>query len=123
MSLTYEQIFLTSWDEVAPFFTSSRAFPWVKPVGVLVGELRSRGYDRLFRAGTATWFFVMSRSKVHGLRPGQHSLSIRSMPHHQKVWFVYEDSGTLDESVELDRPEMTPDVERLLARLASQPID
>src|SRR5690349_8776752 len=83
-----EQVFLSSWDEVT---SGLRPVPgsWFEPVSLLITQLRSRGYDRVFRAGTAAWFFVMSRSKRHGLRASQHSIDIRTFPNWPEIYFVY----------------------------------
>ena len=117
-----EQVFLSSWDEVT---SGLRPVPgsWFEPVSLLITQLRARGYDRVFRAGTAAWFFVMSRSRHHGLRAGQHSIDIRTFPNWPEIYFVYNVGQRPWESVRLLRAEITADVERLLARLAAQPID
>jgi hypothetical protein len=75
-----ESEFLVSWDEIERFYDnllSHEGWEWVKPIRSFISDLRKQGYDKKFRAGQSVWIFILSRSIEHGLREGQHSLSIQ----------------------------------------------
>jgi len=76
---TTEEAFLRSWDEVQKFYRNLLTNPgWepIAPILDLIAALRAKGFDRRLRAGQATWQLVLSRSREHGLRPGQPSVTL-----------------------------------------------
>ena len=117
---TVEAEFKKSWERAEEFYTG-----WLTPMSGLVKELRSRGYDRLFRHGHTAYLLVLSRSLKHGLRGDQPS-----------IMFFPQGDGTLHVHCELRGPRglvprtftlpsvaLTPELDRLLGRLAQEQVD
>lgn len=76
------ELFRDSWEGAEAFFptmASRSGYDWLLPMGTLVEELRSRGYDSTFRFGHSLWFMVLSRSLKRGLRTGQPYVEIRPL--------------------------------------------
>ena len=91
----------------------------------LVREMRRRGYDRIFRAGTAVYDIILSRSAEHGLRSDQPSVSVHvnrvfaTGGHDRRMWA----SGLGDVRFVEEGFRLTPRLEAALAELARAPID
>jgi len=62
--------FIRSWSHVEGFYKSIQR-PFVLKVLHFISQLRSAGYERTLRAGTSLFHLLVSRSRRHGLRPGQ----------------------------------------------------
>ena len=94
----------------------------MNPIHDLMASLRSRGYDRQFRAGQSVHRFVLSRSRYHHLRPEQACLFIELKHEGGMNVIYYEDNVKV---TELDVPQVaiTPEVETVLQRLLAQPIN
>ncbi|MBI5928604.1 MAG: hypothetical protein HY862_04805 [Chloroflexi bacterium] len=117
-----EQGFLDSWDSMEKVFSAERHLVWLNEMSKVIKQLRERGYDRKFRAGQSLTAFIISRSIRHGLRNDQ-----------AKVYFDPRPDGTMrvsyqkrpnpDIVIEVDRMELTPEIEPLLQKLLEQPID
>jgi hypothetical protein len=118
--LTIAEKFSKSWDEMVEFFTHLSAeryqWSWLKPILGLIGEMRARGYDRQFRVGQSLAYFMLSRSQEHGLWTEQSFL--RKGLHQQggMTVYLYEPPDSEIE-INLDRIELTPELEQLLLRL------
>jgi hypothetical protein len=112
--------FLQSWDRMERFYDEV-ADSQTHRIRAFLAEMRKAGYDRTLRAGQSLFTLVLSRSRRHGLRPGQPWLA-----------FSFHDRGVdvqgwLGPEGEVERtlPEiaLTPEVESLLRRLAAEQID
>jgi hypothetical protein len=114
---TIEREFSESWDWIEKFYVQQinwyRDAQVLKPIFNLIAELRKRGYDKKLRAGQGVWRFQLSRSHEHGLRLGQPMLGFDIQPDKGMNVVYYESPHTA----------ITPEVEDLLARLLSHPID
>src|SRR5688500_4709716 len=89
--MDYEETFVRSWDVLEHGATvRGRDSPawFAASIQELVREMRRRGYDRIFRAGTAAFDIVLSRSAEHGLRNDQPSVSLNL---NRTVLSVFED--------------------------------
>jgi len=105
--------------EVFAWFVSRNEL--IKSIQGLIAEMRKRGYDRQFRAGQSLDILVLSRSREHGLRTGQASLAVILNTKGGMI-VSYQDQST-DIEINVERVELTPEVEELLARLLALPID
>jgi hypothetical protein len=67
--------FLLSWDQVERRYRSLQPtggyYPLSDQVLEFIAAIREAGYDKTLRAGRSFWNLVVSRSRRHGLRPGQ----------------------------------------------------
>lgn len=71
--------FKTSWTEVEEIYDemlSNGGFEHLKPLRQFISDLKVKGEDRYFRAGTSLYVFVLSRSVNFGLRPDQKYIRI-----------------------------------------------
>lgn len=66
--------FMLSWDSIETFFSESELDGKVE-ILKLIRELRNRGFDKTLRAGQSLYTLVLSRSRRHGLREDQDSVS------------------------------------------------
>ena len=117
-----EKDFIQSWDSIEQFYVQlSQSWKWLNPIHNLIAELRAKGYDKHLRAGQAMDWFILSRSRKHGLREEQPRLVINI---DSEVGFTahYNEPDT---NIELafERVELTPSLEELIERLAKHPID
>ena len=121
-----EEDFSQSWDWIQRYFHDlfdpREWWAWLMPIHNLITELRQRGYDRQFRAGQSMYSLVLSRSFKHGLRASQASL-VFELLREGGMKIRYDEVGHLVSEFEVDRVEITPEIEALLARLLAQPID
>jgi hypothetical protein len=110
--------FITSWYRIEQFYEDAR-FPFAEQVLGMIGRIRQAGYDKTLRAGQSLWSLVVSRSRRHGLREGQPSITF---------WFsgngmdVYA-SMNGQEKLTFSRIEFSPQIDDLLRRLTSRDID
>ena len=123
--LTVEEHFSYSWDGTEQFFSrlSSREewWNWMNPILGLIAMLRSQGYDRQFRAGQSMYFFLLSRSRHHHLRPEQAFLVFELKPEGGMEVRYYENNDVSKFTCE--QVAITPQVEAVLQKLLLQPID
>jgi hypothetical protein len=120
-----EQKFSESWDMIERVYTDLFTGPhwqWLKSILTLVAELRARGYDKRFRAGTQLTSFILSRSQEDGLRREQARLVIDLHPG-GGMTITYLEPPSPAVEVNLERVELTPELEQLLLRLLTHPID
>ena len=122
--MDHEEAFIRSWDEVEQEYRRlATGGTWESccPLVGLIVELRRRGDDRLFRAGMAAWSLVLSRSAEHGLREDQPFVQVW-VGQHGTPMTVRRGPGSNQQFVE-ERVALTPALERMLADLASVPVD
>jgi hypothetical protein len=120
-----ESDFIQSWDWMEQFFVDfslEEGWDWITSIQGLIAELRSREYDRKFRAGQSLYVFVLSRSRKHGMRLEQPALrfELKREGGMKVQYWEYPDTRT---EFEVASVEITPEIEALLARLLAQPID
>jgi|GEM_PF-3971114 len=72
--------FVSSWDAVEPRYANY--FP---PALHIIKTLRSKGYDKELRAGTALHDLILSRSKTHGLIT-RHSYGYKENKNSEEVY-------------------------------------
>ena len=121
-----EQQFVESWDEIESFYNDIAfrdGWSELKPIFGLISELRSRGYDRQLRAGQSLVTFILSRSKAHGLRDDQAFLHIHLSVEGHSMIVTYVDPPNPPIEAKFDRVELVPELEQLLQRLLTHPIN
>ena len=122
-----EKKFLASWDKMEQFYTDLNAYngwEWLKPIHGLIAELRKRGYDKQLHARLSMFALSLSRLRKYGiLRPEQGLLTIDLYRKDGGMTVTYFESPKPIIEIEVDRVELTPEVEQLLLRLLNQPID
>jgi len=80
-------------------------------------------YTRQLRAGQELDMFVLSRSRVHGLRLGQHTLRFSAI-HQDTIEVAYFDDSPITVDGLLTSDFMLNErVKKLLDRLLDQPVD
>lgn len=130
-----EGAFILSWDMVEEKFEekvhSSITFDeesnardrdtirFLKRIVRFIALLREAGYDRCLRAGNSMGYFIVSRSRNHGLRTGQPSITFWLPEDRMDVSI----DGSSTPVLSLPRAELTPEVRALLDDLVSKPID
>jgi hypothetical protein len=119
-----EERFRASWDRTEQFYDrllSNDGWSWLRPIRPLIRHLRRMGYDRRLRAGPSVWILVLSRSREHGLRSGQHRVHLRLQPWGGMVISYISPEG--EESFQVSRAAYCEELDRTLSRLLEQPID
>lgn len=110
--------FQLSWDSVQEFYrTLGRKLKG--PTLSFIEAVRRAGYTRLLRAGQSMFTLVVSRSRRHGLRPEQPFIAFEFIGNGMRVTLHIGSSETYT----FPAIEFTPEVESLLKRLVSVPID
>jgi hypothetical protein len=123
-----EEAFSLTWDAIEQYYAFMLNHPrwehiaWMKPLLDLIAELRNRGYDRYLRAGQSVSRLVLSRSLSHGLRDEQPSFGILLQPS-GGMQLIYDEYPDVHIEMDVDRVEITPEVEDFLNRLLEHPID
>jgi hypothetical protein len=117
--------FAASWDRTQHFFTdivSSSGWEYQEPLLRLIEELRQRGYDRKLRAGRSLVTFILSRSRVHGLRDDQPSLAFDLAPHEGlAIWQQAPYHAPIE--IKFDKVELNSEIENILSWSLAYPID
>ena len=115
--------FLVSWDQIERYyepFSDHPAYPR-GPILALIAEIREKGFDRSLRAGQSLMMLCLSRSRRHGLRPGQPSVTFKFDCESQSMNVIC--SGPIREEFPVPRIALEARVEWVLNRLAVEPID
>ena len=121
-----EKQFILSWDEMEYMYRNSpisKFFPESLEMFKFIKQLREKGYDKVFRAGSVAFGLVLSRSIHYGLRDEQPSLR-----------FVFVDNGidVYKENIpnlgdryiqHLRVKKYTQEIEELLKHLETRKID
>ena len=120
-----EEDFSQSWDRREEYYNDlifNEGWDWLKPALELVKELHKREYDRKLLVAKPWHLFVLARSRLRDLRPEQTSLSFK-FKRESGMRIRYYEGGSFITDFEVERVEITPEIEALLARLLAQPID
>jgi hypothetical protein len=119
-----EEEFLSGWNyaeaNYANLIQRRDMFAYLKPMLVLIAEMRAQGYDKQLAAITSMSMLILSRSRQRGLPYGQARLDI-DMNLAGGIDIRY---GEQDFKAEftLEQPALTPELQELLTRLSKQPI-
>jgi uncharacterized protein (TIGR02996 family) len=121
--------FILSWSGVERFYRDV-ADPFAAQALALIGQMRAAGYDRTLRAGTSLYTLILSRSRRHGLRPGQPRLAFTfggaRFIHRPVAPGAIEVAAFLDgheRAVVFPSAELSADLDALLQQLQAMPID
>ena len=120
-----EEEFIASWNWIEVFFTkriNNYRMEWLKPMLNLIAELRQHGHDKKLRAGQSLEYLVLSRSREHGLRRGQSMLRFELIAE-GGITVYYFEAPDVRIRIEVEHVALTPEIETLLTRLLSHPID
>jgi hypothetical protein len=114
--------FLESWNKIETFYQrwGVQYFPVKGAVLDFISELRRRGYDKKLRAGQSLVFFILSRSRRHGLQEKQPHVVFRFQHHGGIEIDMYFES---EEKLSVPKIGITPEIEKILDRLSSLSID
>jgi hypothetical protein len=110
--------FITSWDRIEHFYEELQ-FPCSGQVLSLIARIRQAGYDKTLRAGQSLWSLVVSRSRRHGLREDQPSITFTFTRNGMEVYSDVDRRERLFFSC----LEFSPAVDDLLNSLATKDID
>jgi hypothetical protein len=122
---TIEAAFVDSWNGIEVFYSSLIArsgWEWLRPIFDLIANLREQGYDRQCHAGQSHEILVLSRSRIHGFRLETVLLGIGLQPA-GGMHLHYVEPPDVNIEMDVDRVEITPQMEDFLARLVARPID
>jgi hypothetical protein len=135
-----ERDFILSWDlteEIFKFWNLHQK----GNVFDLIYEMRQHGYDKTLRAGQSIMYFVVSRSRKHGLRPDQphivfdfetwhglwqqaEALSKLGQPHsYPSTVDISLHNMNGDRKLMISEIKFTPEIDTILKQLESFPID
>lgn len=121
-----EADFIRSWDNVENIFQGMYKYLREEMEGRLTffSKLRTKGYDRIFRAGVSVMALVLSRAMHHGLRDDQPCL-IFEFSDDNKINIYSSQAARIKGEAKLCSPgfEITPQVKSLLSWLRSENID
>ncbi|MDB2686809.1 hypothetical protein N9Y42_06315 [Mariniblastus sp.] len=109
--------FLHSWISIEKFYEQS-AFSFSKQILEFIAAMRQHGYDRTIRAGQSLSSLGLSRSRRHGLRRHQPSISFIFREGSMNVEPTFDSEGLQGISIQL-----TPDVKKILDLLVEQDIN
>jgi hypothetical protein len=113
-----EKHFIESWDRMERFFGSGEFWPKRPDIVEFMAMARDLGYDRKLRAGQSLDSFVVSRSRVHGLRMEQPAIAFQILNGQMTVR-----SRELQAETFLENEVKVSDrVRDLLERLSKKPI-
>jgi hypothetical protein len=110
--------FTMSWDSIEQFYNEI-GLEKKDEILNLIKQMRSNGFDKTLRAGQSLFTLILSRSRRHGLKETQNSISFD---------FIYIKSAMeinmqKREKLVFDKIEYTDAVDRLLRSLEQEPID
>jgi len=119
-----EAEFLESWYGIQQSYSGeifTIRWIWIRNILPLIKIFRERGYDRQFRAGTSMATLMISRSREYGLRRDQPFLAFDMLEDGgMRVTFTIQNGSVI---LNVDRIEITPEIENLLIPLLAYPID
>lgn len=110
--------FIISWDNIEEFYIDSNLKNKDEILN-LIREMRTRGFDNTLRAGQSLYTLILSRSRRHGLKQNQNSISFAF----NYIKSAMEVSISNSEKLVLDKIEYTEAIDRLLKLLEKEPID
>lgn len=110
--------FILSWDNIEAFYRETN-IDQKSPILQLIAQMRERGFDRTLRAGQSLFTLLVSRSRRHGLRPDQPSVSF-SFNFIKTAMEVRTPKG---EKIGFERIEYNDTIDGLLRALEAESID
>ncbi len=109
---------ILSWDNLENFYRELQIDK--KPeILLLIKQMREKGFERTLRAGQSLYTLVLSRSRRHGLRENQNSISF-SFNFIKSTMEVRSRTG---DKLEFDKIEYNDTVEKLLRAIELESID
>ena len=114
-----EREFLASWGGVEAYYSQESRAKRSASLLKLVAEMRSRGFDKSFRAGQQMTNLIVSRAKENGLRPEQPNINFSG----SELGVDVEINIDGRHRVFLPEGEFTPEIEQWFRRLEMQPVD
>jgi hypothetical protein len=121
-----EATFVESWyrrEEFYDNFIKDDGWNWLAPAKAFVRELRNRGYNRKLLVTKPYHLFILARTRLRDLRSEQTSLICFKFRSTGAMRVRYYETGNLISEFDVERIEITPEIEALLERLLAQPID
>ena len=123
-----ERAFRESWSYVEMFYAGQiivRGVSFLIPLYRTVFVWRLMGYDQKLRAGLSMDSLILSRSKVHGLRPDQAALQIYVAEEAKFTVKYHNGASTMTSSVDGTDSDLViaDELQSLIDRLVEQPID
>jgi hypothetical protein len=110
--------FILSWDDIEEFYREEN-LDKKNEILQLIKEMRSKGFERTLRAGQSLYTLVLSRSRRHGLRENQNSISFSF----DFIKSAMEVRTPIGEKFEFDKIEYNDTVEKLLRTIELENID
>ncbi|WP_309709213.1 hypothetical protein [Armatimonas sp.] len=114
--------FIESWVGIEHFFAdwAARQSSHVQDTLILLRALKAKGYDSKLRAGQSMSTFIISRSRLHGLRTDQSSLAFETWGNKLRV---HGQLAGVKISLEYETLTLNDEIEQLVKRLAELPVD
>lgn len=110
--------FILSWDNIENFYSELELDK--KPeILHLIKQIREKGFERTLRAGQSLYTFILSRSRRHGLRENQDSISF-SFNYIKSAMEVQTRKG---QKITFDKIEYNDTIENLLKTIELESID
>ena len=110
--------FILSWDNIEAFYRELNLDK--KPeILQLIKQMRENGFERTLRAGQSLYTLILSRSRRHGLRENQNSISF-SFKFIKSAMEVRTQKG---ERLEFDKIEYNETINKLLRTIELESID
>jgi len=110
--------FMISWDNIEQFYNEI-GLEKKDEILSLIRQMRSKGFDKTLRAGTSLYSWILSRSRRHGLKENQNSISFAF----NYIKSAMEVNMRKGEKLVFDKIEYTEAIDRLLRSLEQEPID
>ncbi|WP_276483070.1 hypothetical protein [Paraflavitalea pollutisoli] len=110
--------FVLSWDSIEDFYKELQLDNKTEILR-LIRRMREKGFDRTLRAGQSLYTLVLSRSRRHGLRENQNSVSF-SFCYIKSVMEIRTQKG---EIFEFDKVEYNDSVETILKGIELETIN
>jgi hypothetical protein len=111
--------FVVSWDGIEGFYAKEPRVERSGPLLKLIAEMRVRGFEKSFRAGTSMTILIFSRSKDHGLRAEQAHICLSGSEYGVDVEINIDGRHRMF----LANGEFTPEIEQWFRRLEMHPVD
>jgi len=110
--------FIMSWDSIEQFYDEIN-HEKKDEIFKLIRQIRSNGFDKTLRAGQSLYTLILSRSRRHGLKENQNSISFAF----DFIKSAMEVGMQKGEKLVFDKIEYTDAIDRLLKSLEQEPID
>jgi len=110
--------FILSWDTIETFYREGDLDTKAEVLR-LIALMRAKGFDRTLRAGQSLYTLVVSRSRRHGLRQNQSSVSFSF----NFIKCAMEVRASKGEKIEFDKIEYNDIIENLLMTIQQENVD